>query len=155
MSQRQRHNRAAGAEHAARFDGAGHQRAVGRGDQRGIVQVEFSLRQGRLRLFKAGFGLGDFLRAVAGAILAQLVLRGLQRRLSLVAGGARVFQIVNRDGAVLTQPQLTLVKVLRVIVRGLRLFDGGGGLGYLFRPVAGHHQVILRLSRGDIRLGLL
>ncbi len=56
MSQRQRHNRTAGAEHATRFDGAGHQRAVGRGDKRGIVQVEFSLRQGRLRLFKAGFG---------------------------------------------------------------------------------------------------
>ena len=39
------------------------------------MQVQFGLRQGRLRLFKAGFGLGNFLRAVTGAILTQFILR--------------------------------------------------------------------------------
>jgi hypothetical protein len=36
----------------------------------GIVQIQFCLRQLRLRLFKAGFGLGNILRAVTGAVLA-------------------------------------------------------------------------------------
>ena len=63
------------------------------------MQVQLRLRQRGLRLFEAGFGLGDFLRTVPRAILAQLILRGLQRRLGLIARGAGVFQIVRGDGA--------------------------------------------------------
>ena len=34
------------------------------------MQIELCLRQLRLRLFKAGFRLGDILRAVTGVVLA-------------------------------------------------------------------------------------
>lgn len=49
------------------------------------MQIQLRLCQRGLRLFKAGFGLGDFLRTITGAVLAQLILRGLQRRLGLIA----------------------------------------------------------------------
>ena len=45
------------------------------------MQVQFGLGQRRLRLFQTGFGLGNLLRAVTGAILTQLILRRFERRL--------------------------------------------------------------------------
>lgn len=49
------------------------------------MQIEFRLGLLGLRLFKAGFGLGDILRAVTGVVLTQFVLCGFQRCLSLIA----------------------------------------------------------------------
>ncbi|MNP25156.1 hypothetical protein D3C76_1179510 [compost metagenome] len=66
----ERQHGAACAQHAAGLDGAGHQRAVRRRDQRGVVQVQLGLRQLRLSLFETGFSLGDILRTVPGAVLA-------------------------------------------------------------------------------------
>ena len=53
------------------------------------MQIQLCLGQLRLRLFKAGFGLGNVLRAVTGGVLAYFILRGCQRRLRLVAGCPR------------------------------------------------------------------
>ena len=118
------------------------------------MQVQFGLGQRRLRLFQTGFGLGNLLRAVTGAILTQLILRRFERCLRLIARGAGILQIVGGNGAAGAQPELALIKVLRIVVSGLRLFHRRRGLGNLFRAVAGHHQVILRLGGGDIGLGL-
>ncbi len=78
-------HRAARVQHAAGLDGAGQQRAVSRGYQGGVVQIQLRLRQLGLGLFEAGFGLGDILLAVAGAVLAQLILGRFQGCQRLVA----------------------------------------------------------------------
>ena len=76
------------------------------------MQVQFGLGQRRLRLFQTGFGLGNLLRAVTGAILTQLILRRFERCLRLIARGAGILQIVGGNGAAGAQPELALICLL-------------------------------------------
>ena len=51
------------------------------------MQIQLRLRQRGLRLFKAGFGLGDFLRTITGAVLAIAVIIDSLARRSRVSHG--------------------------------------------------------------------